>query len=213
MYYTFNDYLHDFRKYLRWHILMCQVAEANFGWFDTIDKMKTFVPNKKLHLNKWAEGVYTHSAFTSDIDEDIVTSIMLLNVDDKWKILLLLGIGAFSQQKENDYNEVMKKLADSQKLYLIIADSDYIYGVNYQFCHGYLSKDLNLTFEKIIQSLGRIGRNNIQQDYTIRFRNNEHINILFYKNKSTIESFNMNKLFSSSSSSSSPSSPSSLIIG
>ena len=36
----------------------------------------------------------------------------------------------------------MKKLAQNQKLYLIIASSDYIYGTNYQFCHGYLSKDL-----------------------------------------------------------------------
>ena len=34
----------------------------------------------------------------------------------------------------------MKRLADEQKLYLIIASSDYIYGTNYQFCHGYLSK-------------------------------------------------------------------------
>jgi hypothetical protein len=38
----------------------------------------------------------------------------------------------------------MKKLADEQKLYMIIASSDYIYGTNYQFCHGFLSKDLNL---------------------------------------------------------------------
>ena len=31
--------------------------------------------------------------------------------------------------------DIMKKLAEEQKLYLIIASSDYIYGTNYQFCH------------------------------------------------------------------------------
>jgi hypothetical protein len=93
----------------------------------------------------------------------------------------------------------MKKLADNQKLYLIIADSDYIYGTNYQFCHGYLSKDLKLTQEKIIQAMGRIGRNNIQQNYSIRFRDNEQIKILFTKIESEdkLEVVNMNKLFNS----------------
>ena len=89
----------------------------------------------------------------------------------------------------------MKKLADQQKLYLILASSDYIYGTNYQFCHGYLSKDLKLTQEKIIQAFGRIGRNNIQQDYSIRLRDDEHIQKLFYPEIDKPEVRNMNKLF------------------
>ena len=36
----------------------------------------------------------------------------------------------------------MKELAVKQHLYLIIASSDYIYGTNYNFCHGYIAKDL-----------------------------------------------------------------------
>jgi hypothetical protein len=133
----------------------------------TIDDI--FVPNKQAHLNKWAIGLNTSRAFASDIDEDTMISIMSLhNVDDSWKILLLLGIGVFAEHKSIDYSEIMKKLADQQKLYLIIAYSDYIYGTNYQFCHSYLSKDLLLTQEKIIQAMGRVGRNNIQQDYSIR---------------------------------------------
>ena len=91
----------------------------------------------------------------------------------------------------------MKQLADNQKLYMIIASSDYIYGTNYQFCHGYISKDLDLTQEKIIQALGRIGRNNIQQDYSIRFRENDHIKMLFSKNPIKPEIINMNLLFNS----------------
>ena len=92
----------------------------------------------------------------------------------------------------------MKGLADQQKLYMIIASSDYIYGTNYQFCHGYLSKDMILTQEKIIQAFGRIGRNNIQQNYSIRLRDDEIINKLFYNEPNKPEVTNMNKLFNTS---------------
>ena len=91
----------------------------------------------------------------------------------------------------------MKKLADEQKLYMNIASSDYIYGTNYQFCHGFLSKDLNLTQEKIIQAMGRIGRNNIQQTYTVRFRDDEQISKLFTSDTEKPEIINMNRLFNS----------------
>jgi hypothetical protein len=165
----------------------------------TIDDM--FIPNKLSHLNKWAEGLSTTSnSFTSSIDDDVIESIMLLkDVDDSWKILLLLGIGIFTDHRSTDYSEIMKQLADKQKLYLIIADSDYIYGTNYQFCHGYLGKDLSLTQEKIIQSLGRIGRSNIQQEYTVRFRDISQVNMLFqhlnFAEKPEV--INMNILFNS----------------
>jgi hypothetical protein len=162
----------------------------------------TFVPNKLLHLNKWAPTPTSQNtnAFTSNIEEDVIVSIMLLkNVEDSWKILLLLGIGVFTEHKSIEYTEIMKKLVDQQKLYLIIADSDYIFGTNYQFCHCYLSKDLILTQEKIIQALGRVGRNNIQQDYSIRFRDDTQVKKLLYKiaSEDKPEVINMNKLFNS----------------
>ena len=159
-----------------------------------------FIPNKLLHKKKWAENINYDKSFTSDIDDETIISIMLLkNVDDSWKILLLLGIGVFTTHESIAYTEIMKKLADNQKLYMIIADSDYIYGTNYQFCHGYLSKDLLLTQEKITQSMGRIGRNNIQQQYSVRFRDDEHIKMLFktYLPEDKPEVVNMNLLFNS----------------
>jgi hypothetical protein len=159
-----------------------------------------FIPNKKAHKAKWAETLPTATAFTSDIDDiDIISIMMLTNVDDSWKVLLLLGIGVFTEHRSSEYTEIMKRLADEQKLFLIIADSDYIYGTNYQFCHGYLSKDLDLTQEKIIQALGRIGRNNIQQEYSARFRDDEHVKMLFRKTPSEAkpEVINMNLLFNS----------------
>lgn len=159
---------------------------------------ETFVPNKVTHIKKWAENIDCSNAFTSDIDDNIINDIMLLNgIEDTWKVLLMMGIGVFTNHKNTTYTEIMKKLADSQKLYVIIASSDYIYGTNYQFCHAYLSKDLDLTQEKIIQALGRVGRNNIQQNYSLRFRDDNLIMKLFNDSSDKPEVINMNLLFNS----------------
>jgi hypothetical protein len=159
-----------------------------------------FIPNKIAHIQKWASDFQTKNSFTSNIDEETIMAIMRLkNVEDSWKILLLMGIGVFTTHDSSEYTEIMKKLADNQHLYLIIADSDYIYGTNYQFCHGYLSKDMKLSQEKIIQALGRIGRNNIQQEYSVRFRDDEQVNTLFksFLPEEKPEVVNMNVLFTS----------------
>ena len=158
----------------------------------------TFVPNKKQHIDKWADDNTISNAFTSTIDEQVVCDIMALNgVDNLWKVLLMMGIGVFINHDNITYTEIMKNLADEQKLYMIIASSDYIYGTNYQFCHAYLSKDLNLTQEKIVQALGRVGRFNIQQNYTVRFRDDSQILKLLTTETDKPEVINMNKLFNS----------------
>jgi hypothetical protein len=157
-----------------------------------------FIPNKKAHIDRWAPDSSITNAFSSSIDEQIVSDIMALNkVDNLWKVLLMMGIGVFINHENITYTEIMKKLADEQKLYMIIASSDYIYGTNYQFCHGFLSKDLDLTQEKVIQAMGRIGRNNIQQTYTVRFRDDSQILKLFTSDTEKPEVINMNKLFNS----------------
>jgi len=158
-----------------------------------------FVPNKKTHIDRWAPDSTISNAFTSTIDDQVVTDIMALNgVDNLWKVLLMMGIGVFINHDNITYTEIMKKLADEQKLYMIIASSDYIYGTNYQFCHGFLSKDLELTQEKVIQAMGRIGRNNIQQTYTVRFRDDSQIAKLFTSETEKPEVRNMNILFNTS---------------
>ena len=159
---------------------------------------ETFIPNKMHHVKKWAECLETTKSFTSNIEESIINEIMLLNgIEDTWKILLMMGIGVFINHENIRYTEIMKKMADEQKLYLIIASSDYIYGTNYQFCHGYISKGMNLTQEKIIQAMGRIGRNNIQQTYSLRFRDDEQIMKIFTAEADKPEIINMNLLFNS----------------
>jgi hypothetical protein len=92
----------------------------------------------------------------------------------------------------------MKDLAQNQRLYLIIASTDYIYGTNYQFCHGYLGKDLSdISQEKIIQALGRIGRNKLQQEYSIRFRDDAHLLKIFQAAVDKPEVVNMARLLCS----------------
>tara|TARA_Y100000389_G_scaffold92359_1_gene89046 strand:+ start:2097 stop:4478 length:2382 start_codon:yes stop_codon:yes gene_type:complete len=160
-----------------------------------IELRKEYVPNSERHMNKWINNYYDN-AFTSDISEEIVEEIVSLNISEEWKILLLMGVGVFIEDLDKHYIEIMKKLAQEQKLYLIIASSDYIYGTNYQFCHGYLGKEFNeLSREKIIQAMGRVGRRNNQLDYTIRIRDNGIIRKLFLDNENKPEVENMNKLF------------------
>ena len=169
--------------------------------YKTVALSNLFVPNKPEHKNEWMNemilGDSKGNEFTCDISEKTVEEIMrLTDIEDNWKILLLMGIGVFTNHKNKEYTEIMKRLAEQQKLYLIIASTDYIYGTNYQFCHGYIGKDLaGLSQEKIIQSMGRIGRNNIQQDYTLRFRDDSLIHKLFTVEENKPEVMNMNCLF------------------
>lgn len=155
-----------------------------------------FVPNTRLHLKRFEHGDVTN-AFTSDISDQVVEKIMQINgIEDSWKLLLMMGIGVFANQENAPYMEIMKKLAQEQKLYLIIASSDYIYGTNYQFCHGYISKDLNdMSQEKCIQAMGRVGRNNLQCSYSVRFRDDELIYKLFREDQDKPEVKNMARLF------------------
>ena len=99
------------------------------------------------------KSVKTH--FVSNIDEITSKEIMQLNISNHLKVLLLLGIGMFIEDPNIHYMEIMKRLAEEQKLFIIIASSDYIYGTNYQFCHGFIGKDLTkMTPQKDITSHG-----------------------------------------------------------
>ena len=139
-----------------------------------------FVPNRLEHLKRWTSQTAISNEFTSFVEDDFVEKIMLLNVESHWKLLLLMGIGAITNTTDQKYTDIMKMLAKHQKLYLIITATDYIYGTNYQFCHGYIGKDLEgMSQEKAIQSMGRIGRGAIQQDYTIRVRHDAIIRHIF----------------------------------
>ena len=156
-----------------------------------------YVPNTKPHQEKWTSTVNSQ-AFCPNIDEDTVKTIMGLHIEDTLKVLLLLGIGLFIADAHPEYLEVMKRLAQSQDLFIIIASSDFVFGTNYNFCHGFIGKDMaNMTQAKTIQCLGRIGRSNINSTYTVRFRSDEFIYNLFKTPDENVETNNMCRLFSS----------------
>ena len=146
-----------------------------------------FVPNRTEHLKRWApqlteDAIAAAAPFTSRVEPEDVERIMVLPIENIWKVLLMMGVGVMTEQSNSNktYTEIMKDLAQNQQLYLIIASTDYIYGTNYQFCHGYLGRDLSdISQEKIIQALGRVGRNKLQQEYSIRFRDDAHLLTIF----------------------------------
>jgi hypothetical protein len=185
---------------------MMAAMEALRADIKTTSMDPALVPNTRSHQQIWvgADRGIIEQAFVPCIEETTVRDIMELDVDTQKKLLLLLGIGVFDKgdsrtstsTSEIRYMEIMKRLAYQQNLYLIIASSDYIYGTNYQFCHAFLGKDLaNMTQQKIIQAMGRIGRGNVQQEYTIRFRDESLLSKLWLPAESNIEAENMCRLF------------------
>ena len=155
----------------------------------------------------------TYNPFVANIDDKSIKSLLRLSsINNIYKILCLLGIGVFTNEQlcyenilaqenikneeNNVYVEIMRELASSKSLYLLLAHSDYIYGTNYQFSHCYLGKDMSdLSQEKIIQCIGRVGRQEKNQHYSFRFRSKKQINTLYSIPDYNIEAQNMNKLF------------------
>jgi hypothetical protein len=157
-----------------------------------------YVPNTKTHQQHWKGQLY-ENAFCPPIIEDSVKDVMSLSIDTSLKVLMLLGIGVFIEGVDPKYLEIMKRLAANQYLFMIIASSDFVFGTNYNFCHGFIGKDMaNMTQAKTIQCLGRIGRSRIQSTYTARFREDSFIYNLFKTPTVNLEAENMCRLFSSS---------------
>lgn len=164
------------------------------------------IPNTKDHFTKWKSSnkkeYHDMDLFCSSIDEESIKLVSrLYEVPDEYKLLLLMGIGVFDQnidanEQMSKYIDTMKSLAERKCLYMIIAGSDYIYGINYQFSHCYIGKDLdNMSQEKIIQCIGRIGRQIRNKHFSFRFRTKTQIDTFYSLNTNSIEVKNMNRLF------------------
>ncbi len=78
-----------------------------------------FVPNKLEHLRRWTNRDKYTNEFFCNLDESVVEKIMLLQIDNHWKILLLMGIGAITNHTNVKYNEIIKELAQNQKLFFL----------------------------------------------------------------------------------------------
>lgn len=174
---------------------LVEQMEALRGQIRNVSLDPVYVPNTVPHQRVWVAKA-TENAFVPSVDPGTVREIMALDVTDQMKLLLLMGIGMFVNDYPAKYVEIMKRLAQEQRLFLILASSDYIYGTNFNFCHGFVGKDLdNMTFQKTIQAMGRIGRSHIQQEYTVRFRDDDMLRRLFLPSATNPEADKMNELF------------------
>jgi hypothetical protein len=186
---------------------MLEVIEGIRRQVRPVQITPVYIPNTAAHLERWCNDDIIestkHQPMTANIGDGFIVRVMQLGnqVSNEIKILLMMGIGVFSEDLPIAYHEIIKELAYEQQLFIVIASDDYIYGTNYQFCHGFLGRDLgNMTPQKIIQAMGRIGRANVQQSYTVRFRNDELLRRLFLPLKGGFnhEAIMMNRLFCSS---------------
>ena len=187
--------------------LLAEVDKLN-GMLKAIHLPEEYIPNHKVHYKRYVDPTISlidcadvrglKDSFKIAITNMDVMKIMRVeNVANHWKTLALMGVGCFQSDPEISYLETIKELVEKQKMMVVIASSDYIYGTNYQFSHGYIGKDLsNITQEKLIQAMGRVGRKSSSHTYTVRFRDNDLIKRIFTKLAMKQEAFNMNKLFS-----------------
>jgi hypothetical protein len=184
-----KDITNDSADALQFNIsqLQCQI--------ESIQLDTEYIPNTSDHQDKWSPSKM-NSAYVPRIENSTVKKIMALNIEPAFKILTLMGVGVLIKQENTNYEEIVKRMAQDQHLFVILTTSDYIYGTNYQFCHGIIGDDLqNMTQQKTLQSMGRIGRNNVQQEYTVRFRDDSTIEKLFQYPERNLEAENMNTLF------------------
>jgi hypothetical protein len=183
-------------------------ADALSARLKAIHLPEDYIPNHKVHYKRYVNPKISlvdcsdvqglkDSFKISITNMDVMNIMRIVNVENYWKTLALMGVGCFQSNPDVNYLETIKDLVVAQKMMLVIASSDYIYGTNYQFSHGYIGKDLSeITQEKLIQAMGRVGRNSSSHTYTIRFRDDALIKRIFTKLDMKHESFTMNKLFS-----------------
>jgi hypothetical protein len=169
-------------------------AELDLLEFLDVELPKRYQPNSADHLQVWAPT--STNAFTGDIDTATAQKILETEAPAAMKILLLSGIGGFFKEAPIEYTSIVKRLAAEKRLFMILADTDYIYGTNYPFYHAYVGKDLkHISQQKYIQALGRVARFKANQLFTVRFRDNAAFRKLFLPDEENIEAQLMNEIF------------------
>lgn len=85
------------------------------GMVKTISLPDKYIPNMAEHIKRFVpRDQDTDRVFKPNVTEDAVEKIMLIDdVDDHWKLLLMMGIGVFAAHDSDRYTEVMKQLAST----------------------------------------------------------------------------------------------------
>jgi hypothetical protein len=154
------------------------------------------VPNTEDHQRRYHSAVRA-DAFTGSVPPHHLEEVLRLDVDSWKKMLLMMGIGVFGEECPT-YCELMSRMASARELFCVIAGTDYVYGTNYQFCHGYIGKDLSdMPVEKLYQALGRVGRGRQAGQYSWRLRDDVLAERVFSPDRRLTEARRMDRLMSS----------------
>jgi hypothetical protein len=153
------------------------------------------VPNTAEHQRRYHHTV-DEEAFQGSVPAHHLEKVLRLDVANWKKMLLMMGIGVFGESCPT-YRELMSRMASQRELFCVIAGSDYVYGTNYQFCHGYIGKDLSqIPVEKLYQALGRVGRGRQAGQYSWRLRDDSLAKRVFCPDTRLTEARRMDKLMS-----------------
>ena len=153
------------------------------------------VPNTEEHQIRY-HGVVRPDAFAGSVPPHHLEEVLHLEVPNWKKMLLMMGIGVFGDDCPT-YRELMSRMASARELYCVIAGTDYVYGTNYQFCHGYIGKDLaDMPVEKLYQALGRVGRGRQAGQYSWRLRDDSLARHIFLPDAKFTEARRMDRLMS-----------------
>jgi len=153
------------------------------------------VPNAEEHQRRY-HGVVRSESFAGSVPPHHLEEVLHLEVPKWKKMLLMMGIGVFGDDCPT-YRELMSRMASERELYCVIAGTDYVYGTNYQFCHGYIGKDLtNMPVEKLYQALGRVGRGRQAGQYSWRLRDDSLARHIFLPDTKFTEARRMDRLMS-----------------
>jgi len=155
------------------------------------------VPNAEEHQLRH-HGVVKPEAFAGSVPPHHLEEVLHLEVPNWKKMLLMMGIGVFGDDCPT-YRELMSRMASERELYCVIAGTDYVYGTNYQFCHGYIGRDLaDMPVEKLYQALGRVGRGRQAGQYSWRLRDDSLARHIFLPDTKFTEARRMDRLMSGS---------------
>jgi hypothetical protein len=155
------------------------------------------VPNTDDHQRRYHTTI-NRNAFSSNVPPHHLEEVLHLEVDSWKKMLLMMGIGVFGEECPT-YCELMSRMASQRELFCVIAGTDYVYGTNYQFCHGYIGKDLSdMPVEKLYQALGRVGRGRQAGQYSWRLRDDTLAERVFSPDRRLTEARRMDRLMCSS---------------
>ena len=125
--------------------------------------------------------------------------MLIDDIDNHWKLLLMMGIGVFAAQDSDRYTEIMKKLAQEPET----LPNNCFDRLHFM---GQTINSVMATYQLISRAMSQkrlfrlwvvLAETNFEFDYTIRFRNDAILKKLFEYDADKPEVRNMRVLFNS----------------